>query len=315
MTGWSVLIEEMQLTIGLLRSNWTAHCGNSVACLSTRFFSASCTPRDLVGLLPGVTIITFTFSYSFDIANQAFSVEEDAINKPDRPIVSGRLAIEGAYARWFLSWIMFPILTYLMVDSSAAIILVLWELWITVFYVWPKVDHWVARNIFTALGAVLQLGLLDALLSEALPAYQVNNSLARLLFFWLIMTIHVQEFHDMEGDRATGRRTLPLLLGPRGQMVLRATTATVMVVTAVANLLRARMFWGGSTHSMPADIIGLAGCHIASMIIAAIRLITMRWKEADEVTYKYYYTLATYMMLLFHANVEEYTGSYESFVY
>lgn len=314
------MIDEMQLTIALLRSNWTAHCGNSLACLLTRFFSTGFTPRHLVGLLPGMTIITFAFSYSFDIANQAFSVEEDAINKPDRPVVSGRLAIKGAYARWFLSWIMLPVLTYLMVGSSAAIILILWELWVLVFYVWPKVDHWIARNVFTALGAVLQLGLLDAFLTEALPAYQVDTSLARLLFFWLVMTIHVQEFHDMEGDRATGRRTLPLLLGPRGQLVLRATTATVMAGTAVANLLRARMYWGRSIHSMPADMISLAGCHLASMMITAIRLITMRWKEADKLTYKYYYTLATYMMLLFHANiekfpVEEYTGSYESFMY
>ncbi|KAF3386701.1 hypothetical protein F1880_001310 [Penicillium rolfsii] len=314
MTGCSVMIEEIQLTIALLRSNWTAHCGNAVAYLSTRFFSASFAPRHLVGLFPGITIITLAFSYSFDIANQAFSVEEDVINKPDRPIVSGRLAIEGAYARWFLSWILFPVLTYFMVGRSAAIMLILWELWILVFYVWPKVDHWIARNIFTAVGAVFQLGLLDAFLTEALPAYQVDTSLARLLFFWLIMSIHVQEFHDMEGDRATGRRTLPLFLGPQGQLVLRATTATVMVLAAVANLLRAHMYWGRSIHSMPIDMIGLGGCHLASMMIAAIRLITMRWKEADKVTYKYYYTFATYMMLLFYAKVEkfrieEYTGS------
>jgi 4-hydroxybenzoate polyprenyltransferase len=311
------MIEEMQLTIAILGSNWTAHCGNSVACLCARFFSASFPPKHLVGLLPGMTIITFVFSYSFDIANQAFSVEEDAINKPDRPVVSGRLAIKGAYARWFLSWILFPVLTYFMVDSSTATILILWEFWVLVFYVWPKVDHWIARNIFTALGAVLQLSLLDAFLTKALPAYQANTSLARLLFSWLVMTIHVQEFHDMEGDRATGRRTLPLLLGPRGQLVLRAATATIMAGTAVVNLLRAHMYWSQSIHSMPADMIGLAGCHLASMIIVAIRLITMRWKEADKVTYKYYYTLATYMMLLFHASIEklpieEYTGLHGS---
>lgn len=311
------MVDEVQLTIALLRSNWTAHCGNSVACLLTRFFNASLAPKHLRGLLPGMTIITFAFSYSFDIANQAFSVEEDSINKPDRPIVSGRLDIKGAYVRWFLSWILFPALIYLMVDSSAATILILWELWVLVFYIWPKVDHWIARNVFTALGAVLQLSLLDAFLTEALPDYQVDTSLTCLLFSWLVMTIHVQEFHDMEGDRATGRRTLPLLLGSRGQLVLRATTATIIAGTAVANLLRASMYPGRNIHSMPADMIGLAGCHLASMMVVAIRLITMRWKEADKVTYKYCYTLATYIMLLFHASIEklpieENTESYRS---
>lgn len=303
-TGYSIVLNEINITLSLLSSNWTAHCGNSAVCFSARSLSVGISLENFARLLPGVAMMTFAFSYAFDIANQAFSVEEDAINKPDRPIVSGRLSIESAYARWFLTWTSFPVVAHFMVNGSAATMMIIWELWVLVFYVWPKLDHWAARNLFTAVGAIIQLSLLDAFLTRFYPDYLADTSLGYLLFWWLVLTIHVQEFHDMEGDRATGRRTLPLLIGPRHHLTLRVATATGMIIMMVINILRARAECSHSFYNMPTEIFILAVIHLETMAVVAVRLIMMRWKEADRLTYKYYYTLATYAMLLFSSVME-----------
>lgn len=45
-------------------------------------------------------------------------------------------------------------------------------------------------------------------------------------------SIHIQEFYDLEGDRQSDRKTLPMLLSPRGLEVLRAATSTFLVAFA-----------------------------------------------------------------------------------
>ncbi|KAJ8454853.1 hypothetical protein ONZ45_g19145 [Pleurotus djamor] len=45
-----------------------------------------------VGFIPWVS----AFIYFFNLSNQITGIEEDRINKPDRPIVTGKVSIEGA---------------------------------------------------------------------------------------------------------------------------------------------------------------------------------------------------------------------------
>lgn len=54
---------------------------------------------------------------------------------------------------------------------------------------------------------------------------------------WLFATIHVQDFHDVEGDRQSGRRTLPIILSPSQITVLRRATALILVSAAAAFVL------------------------------------------------------------------------------
>lgn len=240
-----------------------------------------------------MTLAVFAFAYTFDIANQAFSVAEDSINKPNRPIPSGKMSVGGAYARWLLSWLILPVAIYATAGPRAATQLIFWEVWTFGFYVWPKCDNWIARNTFTAVGAVTQLGLLDAVIVHATPWSNIRDSLEWLLFFWLLVTIHVQEFHDMEGDKISGRQTLPLLMDPRSRFWLRVATAVVIAVTVMVNIT----FINLTNNFEISCTLGLF--HVASMSVLAVRLVMLRTKEADKVTYKYYYTLATYIMLLF----------------
>jgi 4-hydroxybenzoate polyprenyltransferase len=46
------------------------------------------------------TLLSFLVLYTFTISNQINGIEEDRIDKPDRPIVSGRVGFQGTYARY-----------------------------------------------------------------------------------------------------------------------------------------------------------------------------------------------------------------------
>ncbi|OBT84770.1 hypothetical protein VE02_08110 [Pseudogymnoascus sp. 03VT05] len=45
-------------------------------------------------------ILSFLLLYTFTISNHINGIEEDRLNKPNRPIVSGRISLQGAYARY-----------------------------------------------------------------------------------------------------------------------------------------------------------------------------------------------------------------------
>ncbi|RDB18515.1 hypothetical protein Hypma_000227 [Hypsizygus marmoreus] len=44
-----------------------------------------------------------SYVYFFNISNQITGLEEDRVNKPDRPIPSGMVTMEGAKLRWILA--------------------------------------------------------------------------------------------------------------------------------------------------------------------------------------------------------------------
>jgi 4-hydroxybenzoate polyprenyltransferase len=57
------------------------------------------------------------------------------------------------------------------------------------------------------------------------------------LTLWLLLTIHLQELHDVEGDRLMKRRTLPIILSARGIRNLRMATAAFLIGCSTVMLL------------------------------------------------------------------------------
>ncbi|KAJ7840007.1 hypothetical protein B0H13DRAFT_1910918 [Mycena leptocephala] len=51
------------------------------------------------------------YIYSFDIANQINGIAEDRVNKPDRPLPSGRVSLQGAYIRWYITTVAYLLLS------------------------------------------------------------------------------------------------------------------------------------------------------------------------------------------------------------
>ncbi|CAI7644281.1 unnamed protein product [Penicillium crustosum] len=295
-SGW--VARELHITWALLRDNATAHLGNAVACLTARLVASPLGPIQYLEIIPPFALATIAFAYVFDIANQITSIEEDIINKPFRPIPAGLLTKEEASRRWFLSWSLPAIAVLRISGRDAAVYLVIWQIWVALHYSWPRFNHWLMRNAFTAVGATIQLKLLDAVISHAVPTIQIVPHLDILLFLWFALTIHVQEFHDVEGDCQQKRQTLPLILPPKAVDLLRAGTGLLIITEACVSLV-VRISLLLPTPSLLRISTGVV--HLVFATILATRLVVSSSKKMDQITYHYYYFLATYTMVFFHA--------------
>ncbi|KAJ7113784.1 UbiA prenyltransferase family, partial [Mycena epipterygia] len=168
--------------------------------------------------VPSSTVITkslirsliyfFLYIYTFTIANQINGVNEDRINKPDRPLCSGRVSLQGAYIRWYVTTT-----AYLVVGAVWGVLP--WTaLWVfisiyTCFYGGDK--HWTTKNLlFISVGTLCQLRAAWGLVA---PIDSCQRQWALLLSVLFGIVINVQDMRDVEGDKIARRRTLPVVLG------------------------------------------------------------------------------------------------------
>ncbi|MBD2841107.1 chlorophyll synthase ChlG [Erythrobacter rubeus] len=187
--------------------------------------------------------------------NDWFDREVDAINEPDRPIPSGRIA-----GRWGL---------YIALMGTALSAAVAWMLGIWVFiaaliglalawgYSAPpfrfKTSGWTGPAVvgltyeglswFT--GATVMLG--------ALPSSQV---LVVLVLYSLgahgIMTLN--DFKAVEGDRATGLRSLPVIMGVGGA----ARFACAVMAAAQVAVIALLAWWGYTLSAVLVSVVLVA---------------------------------------------------------
>lgn len=158
----------------------------------------------------------------FDINNQNSpeSIEEDRLNKPSRPIASGR--ISPAAASDLLKAMIAVTLGISYVNGVIPETLALFVL----YWLYDNQggnEDWFMRNVLAAGGYIFY-----ALGSLAIVS---NHSETRTAKLWMIIfglviltTIHAQDFRDVEGDSLKGRTTLPLIMGSKtGRMTLAAS--------------------------------------------------------------------------------------------
>ncbi|KAJ4856998.1 ubiA prenyltransferase family domain-containing protein [Trichoderma breve] len=147
-----------------------------------------------------------------DIANQRLggSVVEDAINKPWRPLPSGRISPEQA-RDWLLVAILAAMGLSILSGGYTASITLMAFVWMYNDLDGSNSGIWI-RNALNAGGLMcFSWGALASLSGgELLPEG----------FAWIMATgaiimttVHAQDLPDIEGDMARGRQTVPLLYG------------------------------------------------------------------------------------------------------
>ncbi|KAJ7041013.1 UbiA prenyltransferase family-domain-containing protein [Mycena alexandri] len=172
------------------------------------------------------------YIYAFDIANQINGIAEDEINKPDRPLPSGLVSLQGAYIRWYATT------TAHLVVGAAWGVLPWTALWVlitiyTSFYGGDK--HWVTKNmLFMSVGSIC---LLQAAWALAAPLTAREWRWALLLSGILGIVASVQDIRDLEGDKIAGRRTLPVVLGSNFRWVMATIISTAPLVCWMLDLL------------------------------------------------------------------------------
>ncbi|KAH7435177.1 hypothetical protein KP509_06G053600 [Ceratopteris richardii] len=164
--------------------------------------------------LPSSIIWMWLFVYVSNLANQIHGAEEDAINKPSRPIPSKLVTISSAHKRFV--WI-----SAIFVLAGAwlgnGILSLAWVVDVLINDFWgPSITylHWLVKPIFMTTGIfIMALGnpnIVAPVLDHAPTVlYMAVISVAVGLFGF-----NLQDIRDVEGDRAKGDRlTLPLMIG------------------------------------------------------------------------------------------------------
>ncbi|TVY15570.1 Fumagillin beta-trans-bergamotene synthase [Lachnellula arida] len=193
---------------------------------------------EILGRLPLVFLWNFAYLCIFTLANQRLpeSVLEDSLNKPWRPLPSGRLTIIGTRR---------ILLAALPVVLTINYLLGAWEETALLFCLtWMYNDlkggdeDFILRNLIIS-GAFFLYNK-GSLKVASGPNY--NTPLPRT-WLWLSIvsgviftTMHVQDMADQEGDGAKGRRSAPIVLGDR---TARWTVAIPTAIWAVV----CPLFW------------------------------------------------------------------------
>ncbi|KAG2125487.1 UbiA prenyltransferase family [Suillus clintonianus] len=214
----------------------------------------------------------FLHLLQFDTSNQILDVEEDAKNKPVRPLPAGRISLRHAtILRWGLvpaCWIISALHGGPVLLSSMALVL------FTVLYNELQANrHWLTKNIVTAIGfASFEVGgtLIAGCHTSHMDAVgRLSVAISTAVF---ATTIHAQDFKDEAGDRLIGRLTLPIV----SPQVGRASILPLLVTWSIALGFMWQLTWAYTV---------LLLCF--SMLVG-VRFLLMRSRTADQTSFLLY---------------------------
>ncbi|KAI0973580.1 hypothetical protein F4678DRAFT_470856 [Xylaria arbuscula] len=225
-----------------------------------------------------------------DLANQRLpdSVAEDIINKPWRPITSGRISAEGA-RRLLIASIVVTLAASKCLGVTSETLLLFMLNWIYNDLGLAN-GHWILRNLMNALG-ITTIGAgatriaCNDLIFMTVPA-------TRWWFLcggMLMTTIHAQDMYDQQGDAVRGRSTAPLVLGDG---VARWTVGAGVLFWSVIMPFSLRLHFRE-------DWVAYSGPVLLGVAVT-VRILTCRNVLADKRTFKLWaiWTICLYSLPL-----------------
>jgi 4-hydroxybenzoate polyprenyltransferase len=219
------------------------------------------------------SLVYFTLYLGVHVTvNQILGVEEDKIDKPWRPLPSGLLSLRDASLFRDVLLISFPLLGWLWGVGLWAL---LWQTLVMMQAQTRLTERFgIAKNMYCGVGAVAQLA----------AAWQLAGPLVSGAWLWIAVvtvlvtvTAHTQDVRDVAGDRSSGRRTLPMVMGGRATRVsLVGTFLVVMVVQYL--LIRPHTFPSWGAWLVPSILLCASG----------VLLIRNRGAATDHRAYRCY---------------------------
>ncbi|KAL8382121.1 hypothetical protein RB595_006077 [Gaeumannomyces hyphopodioides] len=239
-------------------------------------------PRVVLGRAPQILLYVWVNLVVIDIQNQRDpdAIEEDRINKPGRPLPSGKVSPSEAGSLLVASVIIAVLASYCLGAPGASVLVIL------LGYAYSDLggsEHPVLRNLLNALGMpCFAVGALQVALNPtSSPGGSGGGPWVPLLTGrWVLVlaaaifsTISIQDIKDQEGDAARGRRTLPLVVGD-------AAARWLVAVPVLAWSALLPWLWGCTTVLGYAPLLGLG------LVVAARTLAVRRSVSADKRTFK-----------------------------
>lgn len=235
---------------------------------------------ELLVLLPCAVLYFALYIYTFCLSNQITGIDEDLLNKPDRPITSGSVSYNGAQFRYAIGLVLFSLVGWWFGVVEWAL------LWQVCFILhneggWSK--HWLGKNFIMGVGTIAELA----------AAWQLVAPISPDGWRWILVMggavaslAHLQDLRDIEGDLANGRNTFPIVFGKIATRVVLCV-GFVLVTLAIHLLL---MVPAGNTWNVILSDIAVVA--LSTTIVA--RIIFCRSTRGDHHTYMlltYWYCL------------------------
>ncbi len=165
---------------------------------------------ELVGVLLKEVIYCWLCITTFCISSQLVGIEEDRLNKPDRPLVVGAVSPIGAKWRWIIGM---AALTSFAAITGTLLWALTWQIGCLIYDYAGGSKHWYGKTLLGGIGVTSEIGAAWQLVEPTMPAL-VWRWIA-VIGLYLITLMAVQDLRDVAGDRAVGRRTMPLVFGER----------------------------------------------------------------------------------------------------
>ena len=186
-----------------------------------------CSLADFMAALPFAVVYFFLCLYSFNLSNQIAGVEEDKVDKPDRPIPSGLLTIQGAKYRWW-------VVTALYVATGIVIgnvwCCILWILTFLAYNHGGMDKHWFTRNCITMPLAYLLVGWAAwSIVYGSTWMNQDYTMFTAVMALYIAATMNLQDLRDVKGDSKSGRKTMPIQFGMHAARVIISCSFTIMI--------------------------------------------------------------------------------------
>jgi 4-hydroxybenzoate polyprenyltransferase len=165
--------------------------------------------------------------------NQIYDLEIDRLNKPTRPLVTGELSIKEGWIFTLICYVFGVLPTWLVVTYPfislkekffaplayhQTFFIYVAALIATIIYSVPSWGRTKARGMLANLTISIPRGMLLKVAGWAMVAqiwYLEPWFIGTIFFIFLIGASSTKDFADIEGDRAGGCKTLPILHGVR----------------------------------------------------------------------------------------------------
>ena len=272
---------EIEISWLFIKSNWYDAI---LPCLAAFLASWLSGPQQRIGLPLGMfwsLVYSVLFIYTFCVYTQGFSINEDRINKPYRPLASGAATVRGTCIRLFVGNVLFLAAgSYLSILAFSASWIVL-----TILYTHVLSKHWLTKNlVFISMGTWIIFGGQWGIARPGLPMPESVKIQFLLLSLWFGLWILMQDMRDQDGDRVANRKTLPLQIGDRkARLVISLILLTVSpILYALAVIAHS---WALDPRSHLASVIVLC-IGTAYQWYAAFRIWRYRTSESDKSVYK-----------------------------
>ncbi|WP_280454330.1 UbiA family prenyltransferase [Nocardia brasiliensis] len=223
-------------------------------------------------LIPTCLVYFWLYLYPFNLSNQLVGVDEDRLNKPHRPLITGLVTVRGAWWRLCLTTVAFLLLGALLDVLEWT---VLWiGAWIFHNHLGGARTMW-GKNAAMVAGTIAQLA----------GAWQITTPLNSTAWMWILsialpltVLVSLQDLRDVNGDVAVGRRTAITVFGEQS---CRRFFAAAFAVYPV--LLYVLLYRHTPTAAQASGVVAA----LLSFVIAG-RVARLRTRRADNFTYLLY---------------------------